>query len=327
MALLEAVVFPPDHPRVPCCRSCGASSVLGGYGVAAAGEFEGIIERGVVVQEDGELPVVTPPPHGSACCAWAGGAATSSWPGPVPSTTLATSSTRRPVHRQPATVRRPRRRRGAIARAARMSVVEAERHRQNHIAVERNRRRQMNEYLAALRALMPPSYARRGDQASIVGGAIDFVKELEHHLQSLQAQRRHPAAAGHGSERFPGFFAFPQYSTAAAAANDVEGRPAPRPGAVADVEAAVSEGHATVKVLAPRRRRMLLRLLLGMQRRGLAALHLNASTTADQMVLYTFSLKMGDGWQLSSAGDVAAAVHDIVAGMDTAEERPIYPTN
>ena len=65
-----------------------------------------------------------------------------------------------------------------------------------------------------------------------------------------------------------------------------------RPGVAADVEAAVSEGHATVKVLAPRRRRMLLRLLLGMQRRGLAALHLNASTTADQMVLYTFSLKV-----------------------------------
>ncbi|KAG2605475.1 hypothetical protein PVAP13_4NG301600 [Panicum virgatum] len=345
MALLEAVVFPPepDHPRVPCCRSCGTSCVLSGYGVAAsAGEFEGIIERGVVVQEDGELPVVTPP-HGSACCAWAGGAATSScWVGPVSSTTttLATSSARRPVY-QPAGTRTPRRRRGTIAKAARRSLVEAESHRQNHIAVERNRRRQMNEHLATLRALMPPSYARRGDQASIVGGAIDFVKELEHHLQSLQAQRRHhPAAVGHGAERFPGFFTFPQYPAAAAAAaanDDVdnassgggEGRPVTRPGVAADVEATVSEGHATVKVLAPRRRRMLLRLLLGMQRRGLAALHLNASTTADQMVLYTFSLKMGDGWQLSSAGDVAAAVHDIVVtAMDTAEECPIiYPTN
>jgi hypothetical protein len=30
-----------------------------------------------------------------------------------------------------------------------------------HIAVERNRRRQMNEYLAVLRSLMPPSYAQR----------------------------------------------------------------------------------------------------------------------------------------------------------------------
>lgn len=30
-----------------------------------------------------------------------------------------------------------------------------------HIAVERNRRRQMNDYLAVLRSLMPPSYAQR----------------------------------------------------------------------------------------------------------------------------------------------------------------------
>src|SRR5262245_8300399 len=29
----------------------------------------------------------------------------------------------------------------------------------------------------------------QGDQASIVGGAIEFVKELEHHLQTLEAQK------------------------------------------------------------------------------------------------------------------------------------------
>ncbi|CAL5046810.1 unnamed protein product [Urochloa decumbens] len=335
MALLEAVAFPPDHPRVvPCCSSCGTSRVLAGYGVAAAsaGEFEGIIENGVVAaQEDGE-PVLPPAHGGAACCAWAGGgAATSSccWVAPAPApTTLATSSSApRPV----------RRRRGAAvaARVARRGAAEAESLRQSHIAVERGRRRRVNEYLAALRALMPPSYSRRGDQASIVGGAIDFVKELEHHLQSLQAQKRTASATaggGHGSERFPGFFTSPQYSAAAAAVDDGasstcgggEGRRDTMQPGVADVEAAVSDGgHATVKVLAPRRRRMLLGLLLGMQRRGLAALHLNASTTADQMVLYTFTLKMGDEWQLSSAGDVAAAVHDIVAGMDTAEGRAL----
>ncbi|GJN21907.1 hypothetical protein PR202_gb09430 [Eleusine coracana subsp. coracana] len=48
----------------------------------------------------------------------------------------------------------------------------------------------MNEYLAVLRALMPEAYVQRGDQASIVGGAIEFVKELEQQLQSLEAQKR-----------------------------------------------------------------------------------------------------------------------------------------
>ncbi|WVZ81950.1 hypothetical protein U9M48_029273 [Paspalum notatum var. saurae] len=347
MALLEAVVFPQNHHQRlrRCCRSCGASCVLCGNAICidAAGEVEEgvVIKRGVVVQEDGEQGLVAAPPHGGACCAWAAGAAvTSCWAGgPVPST-LTASSARRPAH-QAAARRHRRQSKGGggvaakqAARAGSSGVVQAESHRLNHIAVERNRRRQVNAFLAALRGLMPPSYARRGDQASIVGGAITFIKELEHHLQSLQAQRRPGAAAAggcRGSERFPGFFTFPQYSTAAAAGNSVDGAgssgsgPTARPGA-ADVEAAVSEGHATVKVLAPRRPgQQLLRLLLGLQSRGLAAHHLNVTTTADWMVLYTVSLRMGDGCQLSSADDVAAAVHDIiaVAGMDAAEERAI----
>lgn len=38
---------------------------------------------------------------------------------------------------------------------------EIENQRMTHIAVERNRRKQMNEYLAVLRSLMPSSYAQR----------------------------------------------------------------------------------------------------------------------------------------------------------------------
>ncbi|KAL9245452.1 hypothetical protein vseg_019105 [Gypsophila vaccaria] len=67
---------------------------------------------------------------------------------------------------------------------------EVETQRMTHIAVERNRRRQMNDHLNALKSLMPPSYVQRGDQASIIGGAIDFVKEMEQLLQSLQAEKR-----------------------------------------------------------------------------------------------------------------------------------------
>lgn len=38
---------------------------------------------------------------------------------------------------------------------------EVENQRMTHIAVERNRRKQMNEYLAVLRSLMPSSYVQR----------------------------------------------------------------------------------------------------------------------------------------------------------------------
>uniref|UniRef100_A0A0E0K3U3 BHLH domain-containing protein n=1 Tax=Oryza punctata TaxID=4537 RepID=A0A0E0K3U3_ORYPU len=83
----------------------------------------------------------------------------------------------------------PRKKRRRRAKSCK-SREETETQRMTHIAVERNRRRQMNEYLAVLRSLMPEPYVQRGDQASIVGGAIEFVKELEQQLQSLEAQKR-----------------------------------------------------------------------------------------------------------------------------------------
>jgi hypothetical protein len=63
---------------------------------------------------------------------------------------------RPPVKAAAAAGKRKRRR----AKAAK-NREEIESQRMTHIAVERNRRRQMNEYLAVLRSLMPPSYAQR----------------------------------------------------------------------------------------------------------------------------------------------------------------------
>ena len=53
--------------------------------------------------------------------------------------------------------RRKRRRRTKSSK----NKEEIENQRMTHIAVERNRRKQMNDYLAVLRSLMPPSYAQR----------------------------------------------------------------------------------------------------------------------------------------------------------------------
>ncbi|XP_077229087.1 transcription factor MUTE-like [Tasmannia lanceolata] len=60
----------------------------------------------------------------------------------------------------------------------------------SHITVERNRRKQMNEHLSVLRSLMPCFYVKRGDQASIIGGVVDFIKELRQVLQSLEAKKQ-----------------------------------------------------------------------------------------------------------------------------------------
>ncbi|KAL3755649.1 hypothetical protein ACJRO7_002663 [Eucalyptus globulus] len=65
--------------------------------------------------------------------------------------------------------------------------------RMSHITVERNRRKQMNEHLSVLRSLMPCFYVKRGDQASIIGGVVDYISELQQLLQSLEAKKQRKA--------------------------------------------------------------------------------------------------------------------------------------
>ncbi|XP_009784356.1 transcription factor bHLH94-like [Nicotiana tabacum] len=196
---------------------------------------------------------------------------------------------------------------------------EIENQRMTHIAVERNRRRQMNDYLAVLRSLMPPSYAQRGDQASIVGGAINFVKELEQLLQFLEAHKqqvRNQLSPNNASQHpFSKFFTFPQYSTGnnhpMAAASDGT-MTEERRSAVADIEVTMVENHANVKVLSRRRPKQLLKIVNWLQAMCLTILHLTVST-ADHMVLYSFSVKVEDNCQLNTVSDIASAVHEMVA--------------
>jgi hypothetical protein len=146
----------------------------------------------------------------------------------------------------------------------------------------------------------------QGDQASIVAGAINFVKELEQLLQSLEAQKRRQGGCTEPpASPFAGFFTFPQYSTAATgvvgssdsagSGGDQSGGGCAGAGArrgVADIEVALAESHANVKVLAPRRPRQLLRMVVALQCLGLTVLHLNVTTTADHLAFYSLSLKV-----------------------------------
>ncbi|CAA0821008.1 Transcription factor bHLH96 [Striga hermonthica] len=206
--------------------------------------------------------------------------------------------------------RRKRRRAKAVK-----NKEEMENQRMTHIAVERNRRRQMNDYLAVLRSLMPPSYAQRGDQASIVGGAINFTKELEQLLQFLEAHKltgQHPRMVNAASSMFSNFFTFPQYSMSqpSAAASAAEGAVEKRSG-VADIEVSMVESHANVKILSRRRPKQLLKMVAGFQSLSLTILHLNI-TTVDQCMLYSFSVKVEDECQLTTVNEIATAVHEMM---------------
>ncbi|XVE57426.1 hypothetical protein DITRI_Ditri04bG0089900 [Diplodiscus trichospermus] len=198
---------------------------------------------------------------------------------------------------------------------------QAETQRMTHITVERNRRKQMNEHLAVLRSLMPESYIQRGDQASIVGGAIEFVKELEHLLQTLEAQKIRllqqvrPAAANEEtanskltSAPFAQFFTYPQY-TLSQIPNKYTSK---THASMADIEVTLVETHANLRILSRKGHcRLLSKLVAGFQSLYLSILHLNV-TTMDPLVLYSISAKVEEGCLLRSVEDIAGAVHHVL---------------
>ncbi|XP_058096952.1 transcription factor bHLH96-like [Magnolia sinica] len=191
---------------------------------------------------------------------------------------------------------------------------EVENQRMTHIAVERNRRKQMNEYLSVLRSLMPASYVQRGDQASIIGGAINFVKELEQLLHSLEAQKRTESGF---SFPFSGFFTFPQYTSCSTNPSSIN-EMAENRSAIADIEVTMVESHANVKVLSRRRPELLLKMVGGLQNLRLTILHLNV-TTVDEMVLYSFSVKVDDNCGLTTVDEIATAVYEMLGRIEEEE--------
>ncbi|EXC09716.1 hypothetical protein L484_019813 [Morus notabilis] len=193
---------------------------------------------------------------------------------------------------------------------------EVENQRMTHITVERNRRKQMNDYFAVLRSMMPSSYVQRGDQASIVGGAINFVKELEQLLQSLEAHKRinqHELDHSTVPSLFSDFFIFPQYLTFSVNNKSVTEpkSTAEKRCAIADVEVTMVESHANIKVLLKRHQKQLVKMVVGLQFLRLVVLHLNV-TTVDSMVLYSFSVKVEDDSELTSVNEIAASVYEMV---------------
>lgn len=228
-------------------------------------------------------------------------------------------------------VRKKRKRKPRVCK----NKEEAETQRMTHIAVERNRRKQMNEHLAMLRSLMPESYVQRGDQASIVGGAIQFVKELEHLLQSLEARKlelnlqenkniggsdhHHPYQDHNNQDNymmssklepppFAQFFVCPQYIWSQISTKYYTSK---TNAAIADIEVTLIETHASLRILSRRSPKQLSKLVAGFQTLHLTILHLNV-TTLNPLVLYSVSVKVEEACLLTSVDDIAAAVHHML---------------
>ncbi|XP_059317766.1 transcription factor FAMA-like [Lycium ferocissimum] len=201
---------------------------------------------------------------------------------------------------------------------------EVESQRMTHIAVERNRRKQMNEHLRVLRSLMPGSYVQRGDQASIIGGAIEFVRELEQLLQCLESQKRRrlygdgPKQLGDSSttpsmaiqnpsnpHQPPLLFPLPnEYIEAGIQEETAESK-----SCLADVEVKLLGFDAMIKILSRRRPGQLIKAIAALEDMQLSILHTNI-TTIEQTVLYSFNVKIS-GETRYSADDIANSIQQI----------------
>ncbi|KAH9302795.1 hypothetical protein KI387_014378 [Taxus chinensis] len=190
---------------------------------------------------------------------------------------------------------------------------EVESQRMTHIEVERNRRKQMNEYLSVLRSLIPDSYVQRGDQASIIGGAIDLVKELEQVLQSLQLQKLKTDSQG----RIPDncLITTPQSSARSNSKyvldNCIRELRAENKSAIADIEVTLIETHASIKILSKKKPGQIFNIITALESLHMSTLHLNI-TTIDHTVMFSFNIKVEEDCRLTSANEIATALQQIL---------------
>jgi hypothetical protein len=162
----------------------------------------------------------------------------------------------------------------------------------SHIAVERNRRRQMNEHLKVLRSLTPALYIKRGDQASIIGGAIDFIRELQQVLESLEARKKRRSSSSNSPTPSPRSL----LTTASSSPTAINSKQhqvelaACCNSPVADVEAKISGSNVLLRTLSRRIPRHAVSMIALLENLHLEVLHLNISTM-DDTVLHSFVLK------------------------------------
>lgn len=179
-----------------------------------------------------------------------------------------------------------KKRRKKRRRISHKNMEEMETQRMTHIAVERNRRKQMNEHLRALRSLMPQSYIQRGDQASIVGGTIRFVEELEQVLQSLRLQKQ---LRGHHIEDYGSHIIEQSHQLLESPMDEIY---ANTQSCMANVEVTMLTSNTIfLKVLAQKKPHQLLDTLMALSKLSLRVTHLNI-TTIGLIVVYSFNLEM-----------------------------------
>ncbi|XP_042481693.1 transcription factor SPEECHLESS-like [Macadamia integrifolia] len=201
-----------------------------------------------------------------------------------------------------------------------------------HITVERNRRKQMNKNLLLLRSLVPSFYLKRVDQASIIGGVVDYIDELQQILQSLEAKKQRKVYSEVLSPRLvsvgprpsplsprkpspsplsprlslpisprtpqPGSPYLPKSSPSSSLDNMNE-LAANSKSTIAEVEVKFSGPNVLLKTISPRIPGQAVKIVAALEGLALEILHVSINTVDDTM-LNSFTIKIGIECELSA---------------------------
>ncbi|CAI8605614.1 unnamed protein product [Vicia faba] len=199
-------------------------------------------------------------------------------------------------------------------------------HRMSHITVERNRRKQMNEQLSILKSLMPCFYVKRGDQASIVEGVIDYINELHQLLQCLESKKQRkvynevlsprlvssprpsplispttPHSQQWLQQHYNGHLSSePSPTSSVSSINDnINELVANSTSSVAEVEVKFCGSHLLLKTASSRIPGQVFRIISVLEDLALEIVHVSVNT-ADETMLNSFTIKIGIECQLSA---------------------------
>ncbi|XP_074315853.1 transcription factor bHLH94-like [Silene latifolia] len=145
----------------------------------------------------------------------------------------------------------------------------------------------------------------KGDQATIVGGAIQYVKELEQMIHSLEAQK---LTSYDTHTTIPVTQLTPNIDDYEHGGNKFTLKSS---SAAADVEVTLIETHANLRILFKKNPRQLSKLVSGFQSLRLTILHLSV-TTLVPLVLYSFSVKVEERCHLTDIESISQAVHQML---------------
>lgn len=136
----------------------------------------------------------------------------------------------------------------------------------------------------------------KGDQASVIGGVIEFIKELHQVLQSLEAQKqRKSLSPGPGTPSPRPLQLSPQPDNAPFGI-DLNNNVKELGGAccnspVADVEAKISGSNVNLRTISRRIPGQVVKIIDVLEKFSFEILHLNISSMEDT-VLYSFVIKV-----------------------------------